>query len=662
MRASIAKLAALAAVVCAAIFVPASVHAGSGAAPLCVPDTVDASARLPGTPLLVTPMPGSRDAMRQTQLSFLGASPSELSGLTVVGGQTGPHAGALERYSQGDGESFVPSVPFAAGETVSVAGDWNGAGGPRSFAYTFTVGDPDPIARLPDSGKPNGPPGSVLHFVSAPGIDPAALTVTVNSAAARRDGDIFLAAYPGPGATGPAIFDPHGSLVWFKPLPLGTFAADLRVQRYGGQPVLTWWQGTISKHGFGFGVGEIYSSAYRHIATVRGGDGVAEDLHELVLEPDDSALITVWKPLYCDLSAVGGPGDGAIYDASFQDIDVRTGLVRYEWDSLDHVSLTDSYMPASGASAAWPYDWFHLNSIAPAADGSLVISARSTWAVYDLDRATGTVLWQLGGHEPSFTMGPGTLTAWQHDAVPLGGEEVSLFDNGGPPSGLSHSRGLVVAIDPATHKASLVTSVAISTPIFAQTQGDLERLPDGNWWIGWGNVNESSEVSADGRQLFEAHTPAGSESYRTLRFPWSAWPLTRPQVAVRRVDRGTLRVYVSWNGATTVARWRLEAGRSTHTLRPLREATRRGFETAIAAPASARVVRVVALDRRGRVLAASPAVAAPPALPRQLWRVSTGVRSPSRATAFSLSTSGRTSSRIGSAAKSSNQRSGVISG
>jgi hypothetical protein len=614
MKALIAKLAALAAVVCAVIFVPASVNAGSSAAPPCVPDTVDASARLPGTPLVVTPMPGSRDAMPQTQLSFLGAPGRALSGLSVVGSETGLHVGALEPYSQGDGESFVPSAPFAPGETVSVAGVWNGGGGAQSFAYTFTVGDPDPIARLPEPGKPNGPHGSVLQFVSAPGIEPAAFSVTVNSAAAQRDGDIFLAAYPGPGATGPAIFDPHGSLVWFKPLPLGTFAADVRVQRYGGRRVLTWWQGTISKHGFGLGVGEIYSPSYRRIATVHGGDGVAEDLHDLVLEPDGAALITVWKPLYCDLSAVGGPADGAVYDASFQDIDIGTGLVRNEWDSLDHVPVAASYMPASRASAAWPYDWFHLNSVAPAADGSLVISARSTWAVYDLDRASGAVRWQLGGRQPSFTMGPGTLTAWQHDAEPLGGDLVSLFDNGGPPSGLSHSRGLVVAVDPATHTASLVTSVAISTPIFAQTQGDLERLPDGNWWIGWGNVNESSEVSADGRQLFEAHTPAGSESYRTLRFPWTAWPASRPQVAVRRAAQGGLRVFVSWNGSTQVARWRLEAGRSARALKPLRDVARSGFETVIAAPASARVVRVAALDARGRVLAASPASAAPPAL------------------------------------------------
>lgn len=595
-----------------ALAVGASVAGGTApAGPECVPATIDASARVVGTPLLVTPAPGSRDAMPQTQLSFLGGPARGLTRLTIRGSVSGAHAGRLESYSQGDGASFVPSAPFVTGETVSVSGTWLGDSGPQPFAYGFTVGEPDPIARLPEHGVPAGRPGTVLRFASAPAIDPAALTVTVNSAAARRDGDIFLAAYPGPGRMGPTIFDPRGSLVWFKPLPRDTFAANVRVQRYRGRPVLTWWQGTISKHGFGLGVGEIYSTAYQPVATVRAGDGLAEDLHEFQLTPDGSALITTWKPLYCDLSSVGGPAAGAVYDAAFQEIDVVTGLVRYEWDSIEHVPLSDSYMPASGARTGWPYDWFHLNSIALTSGGRLLISARSTWALYEIDPSTGQLDWELGGRSPTFAMGPGTLTAWQHDARPVGADTFSVFDNGGPPSSERHSRGLVVRVDPSSGRASLVASVAIHTPIYAETQGDLERLPDGNWWIGWGNVNESSEVSANGTQLFEAHTPAGSESYRTLRFPWSARPRTRPSIAAGRVHDGSLRVYASWNGATGVARWRLKAGRSRRALDAAGSVAKTGFETALPVPDSAVYLAVEALDAKGRVLATSTVLARP---------------------------------------------------
>jgi hypothetical protein len=589
-----------------------SVGADAPAAPACVPATLDASDQLPGTPLLVTPAPGGLDAMAQTQLSFLGAPAAGLSALVVSGSVSGVHAGRLEAYSQGDGASFLPQVPFTVGETVSVSGVWTSKSIAHRFSYSFTIGDPDPIALLPKLSKPAGAPGTIWHFRSAAEITPAVLTVTKTSAAARRDGDIFLATYPGPGSMGPTIYAPSGQLVWFKPLGPNTAATDVRVQRYEGRPVLTWWQGTISIHGFGLGVGEIYSTAYEPIATVHAGDGLAEDLHELTLTPNGTALITAWKPLYCDLASEGGAALDAVYDSVFQEIDVKTGLVMYEWDSLEHVPLSESYMPVSGANVPWPYDWFHLNSIAPEPDGSLLISSRATWTVYDIDAATGKIEWQAGGRRPSFTMGPGAATAWQHDAQPLGDDTYSVFDNAGPPTSVRHSRGEVVRIDPRTDTASLIATVAIARwPIYAQTQGDLQRLPDGNWWIGWGDVNQSSEVSSAGKHLFEANTPAGSESYRSLRFAWHGSPKTRPSVALVRAPGGSVRVYVSWNGATAVARWRLETGSSRRSLKPQRSAASTGFQTVLRAPGSARFVAVQALDAGGRVLASTRPLASP---------------------------------------------------
>ncbi len=602
--AALAGAGVLAAVLAGALAL-GSARADIATGPDCTPVTLDASAQLPGTPLLVTPAPGGRDAMPQTQLSFLGAPASQITGLLVSGSLTGVHTGRLLAYSQGDGASFLPAVAFSPGETVSVSGDWTSAGLPHQFAYSFTIGDPDPITRLPESAKPAGAPGTVWHFRSAPSLDPAVLRVTHTSAAAARDGDIFLATYPGPGAMGPTIYAPNGRLVWFKPLGADVFAADVQVQRYDGQPVLTWWQGTISHHGFGLGEGEIYSRSYRRIASVHAGDGLAEDLHELVLTPAGTALITAWKPLYCDLGSLGGRSLGAVYDAVFQEIDVRTGLVMYEWDSLEHVGLSDTYMPITGASAAWPWDWFHLNSVALEPDGSLLISARSTWAVYDLDAATGQINWQVGGRHPSVATGPGTVTAWQHDARPLGNDSFSVFDNAGPPTADRHSHGEVVAVDRQTDTARVVATISGPRPIYAETQGDLQLLGDGNWWIGWGDVNQSTEVSASGRLLLEASTPSGSESYRSLRFRWHGQPTTPPAIALGRVDGGGCAVYASWNGATTLARWRLRAATSAGPLKTVAGRAARGFETRLLAPTGARFVAVDALDARGRVLARS---------------------------------------------------------
>ena len=130
--------------------------------------------------------------------------------------------------------------------------------------------------------------------------------MTASSPAAAA-GDIFVAPYTGPGQAGPMILDPSGGLLWFKPLPRYTSATDLKVQEYGGRPVLTWWQGDISIHGFGVGEDVIYSSDYTDVAHVRGGNGHRPDLHDFLLTPQGTALVTSYFPLLCDLSPTAAP-------------------------------------------------------------------------------------------------------------------------------------------------------------------------------------------------------------------------------------------------------------------------------------------------------------------------------------------------------------------
>ncbi|MGD0197510.1 MAG: arylsulfotransferase family protein [Solirubrobacteraceae bacterium] len=591
----------------AGVILPASATAAA-AAPWCVPKTLDASAVLAGTPLLVSPSPGSSDAMPQNQISFLGAPASTIAALTVTGSQSGAHPGTLEPYSQGDGASFVPAQAFDAGETVTVSGSYTPASGGAAvpFSFSFTVGTPDQLAEIPETGVTTGAPGTILHFHSAPSVTPPNVKVAVDTQQAQAGGDIFFSVYPGPGQTGPEIMSPNGQLVWFDPLPTGTFATNVEVQHYLGQEVLTWWQGVISHHGYGIGQGELYNTSYQQVATVSAGNGLAEDLHELQLTPSGTALITAWKPLYCNLAAAGGSASGAIYDPVMQEIDVKTGLVMYEWDSLDHVPLSDSHAPAAAKSTTiWPWDWFHMNSLQLQLDGSFLISSRATWTVYDVNSTTGQIVWELGGRQSTFKIGPGADFSWQHDARQLGPDLYTLFDNDGPPSTDPASRGLVIKIDPTTHSATLAHAAVPPTPIYAQTQGDLEPLAGQNWWLEFGDVGEMLELSSSGKVLFMAHSPNDTQIYRALRFPWSAQPVTPPALAVDRPTSGPLELWASWNGATDVASWRVLAGPTATALTAGATTRDGGFETKLSAPSTAAFVAVQALSANGAVLATS---------------------------------------------------------
>lgn len=579
-------------------------------APTCVPASLDNSALQAGA-ITISPLPGSRDAAPQTQISFLGAPASELSVQSVTGTRSGSHPGRLEAYSQGDGASFLPSRPFLPGERVTVKATVTLGGVPRAILDVFVVASPDEISSTPETIH-SGTSAQEQHFHSRSDLRPPIVTVTANSPEAAP-GDIFVAPYTGPGQAGPMILDPSGGLLWFEPLPRDTFATDLRVQEYLGQPVLTWWQGDISVHGFGTGEGVIANSAYRDIARIRAGNGHMVDLHELQLTPQGTALVTAYFPILCDLSSVGGPSYGGLTDGVMQEIDVKTGLVMYEWSSLDHVALSESYTQVQGSSTAYPFDFFHFNSINLDRDGSLMISARNTWTVYDLNAQTGTINWRLGGKKSSFAQPTDTRTAWQHDPRELPDGAISLFDNGASPTVHRQSRGIVVQLNRGTGSATLVTQLFHAPPLLVESQGNLQALPDGNWFLGWGQEPFFSELNPQGKTLFDAHFPLHTQSYRSFRFPWVGIPEHAPVFSFISAGRGAGTVYASWNGATQVAAWRVLAGASPQSLHAILTAPRDGFETAIALPGGTAgpYLEAQALEAGGKVLRSTAAASEP---------------------------------------------------
>ena len=171
--------------------------------------------------------------------------------------------------------------------------------------------------------------------------------------------------------------------------------------------MLTWWQGDVTVHGFGLGEDVISDDTYTDIAHVRAGNGLQADLHEFQLTPQGTALITAYDPILCNLSSAGGPAYGGVTDGVFQEIDVTTGLVMYEWTSLDHVAL-ERILRTGGPleHAPTPYDFFHLNSIdrrprRQPADLARATPGRSTSST----PRTGQIIWRLGGKHSSFKMG-----------------------------------------------------------------------------------------------------------------------------------------------------------------------------------------------------------------------------------------------------------------
>jgi len=579
---------------------------GGGSAPACLTAGVDHSARLAGVAVDVSPAPGTDTANPDTQISFLGVPAAQIHDVSAVGQHSGSHPGHLESYSQGDGASFVANTAFTAGEHVTVSAVIGAAKGGKRVSFGFDIDTPYSTSSVGALANPEIPPSDYQTYYTLPGVEAPVMTVT----AADRDpgaGDIFTTNGPGPGRYGELIYTPQGRLVWFHQLSGGVTADDLSVQTYNGQRDLTFWQGRVLSLGYGDGEDFVLNSHYQTVATVKAGNGLQADLHEFQIAPHDIAYITAYNPMRCNLSSQEGPRNGAILDATVQEIDIKTGLVRWEWHALDHVAVSESET-SPPSTRAW--DWFHLNSIDPEPNGDLFISARNTWAGYQLQGGSGTILWRLGGLKSSFKMGPGTATAWQHDGRILPDGDITFFDDGSSPPRHPQSRAITVALNFKTHVAQLVSAdVHSSPPLLVSSQGNMQTLADGNTLVGFGGEPVISEYSKSGSLLFDAHLPYELVFYRAYRFPWSARPATPPTAAANQNNVGETVVHMSWNGATAVAAWRVLAGQSAGSLAAQTTVGVSGFETSTILPRRYAYVAVTALDSAGRVLGTSHAVA-----------------------------------------------------
>jgi Arylsulfotransferase (ASST) len=574
----------------------------------------------------ISPLSGTATAMPGTQISFLGAAAGTLGGISVVGSQSGPHAGRLHAYTSLRGASFVPSKPFFPGEHVTARAVWRPARGTRvvlGSAFNVAVPATVPFEEFPPVP---GKPSDVQSFQTLPELHPPAVTVHQAAGAGSAPGYVFTSPFLGPGQYGPMIFDNAGNLVWFRPLPAGQDAADFRTQMYRGKNDLTWWQGKTIKFGFGLGEDVIADANYRTVSVVRAGNGLMADEHEFLLTSHGSAYVLAYSPVATSLSPAGGPANGIALDGVIQQVDIHTGLVMWEWHSLDHVAITESYSkPPPSAAVNGVFDYFHINSLETDHNGNILISARNTWALYDIAPHTGALLWRLGGKLSSFALGPNVQFAYQHDARWTPNGEISLFDDEGFPPIKPPSRAEVIKLDLQAKTATLANQlVRTAGPLITNSQGDAQSLPGGGWMVGWGGLPNFTEFNSQGQIVYDAQLPTGENSYRVYRVPWAAQPTRSPQIVAKTPPSppacvpptpcplisqplSAMNVYATWNGATTVSFWQVLGGASATHLKPVSTKPRSGFETSIPV-ARANFFQVRALSASGRVLATSKVV------------------------------------------------------
>ena len=346
-------------------------------------------------------------------------------------------------------------------------------------------------------------------------------------------------------------------------------------------------------------------------------NGYAADLHEFIITEENTAIMTMYQQVDADLSAVGGDVEGRIWESLFQELDLNTNEVLFEWRASDHLDYTESYRAIDGLGTNdnhW--DWFHINSIDKDEWGNYLISARYTHSLMYIDGRDGRILWNLGGKLNDFedlSNGQSLTFVGQHDARWHNNyTAITLFDNGADYD--THvaqwSRGMRLGVDLQSKTVKLLEEYIDPERMLTPSQGSMQVLSNGNVLIGYGFNAAMTEFDAHGGVLCDWHmTPEAKfdsgdvQSYRAFKFNWQGYPRWLPGIAVD-MDR----IHVSWNGATEVDRWTVRSGdgdAASEQFHDVATFSKSGFETEVAVDhmkLTGRFVRAVALKEDGTPL------------------------------------------------------------
>jgi hypothetical protein len=259
------------------------------------------------------------------------------------------------------------------------------------------------VAALASTTTPTSQQWPIELFKSSPLQSPV-MNITKNGK--TQPGYIFLSPTDMLRYHGfPAIYTDDGELVWQG--PPGNITG-FQPQTLNGKSVLTYWNGTVSMLGFGYGSIHFLNQEYQEIHRVTLSDDKWNfksalgpqfpsyiDVHEDAVTDRGTVLVTAYNVTPTDLQAVGGPKNGWVHDSQFYEIDIASNKVLFSWSALDHLNLTDSATPlyGTGYNQSNPWDFAHLNSVMRYED-EYIISSHGYCSIYALD-LKGNIRWTL---------------------------------------------------------------------------------------------------------------------------------------------------------------------------------------------------------------------------------------------------------------------------
>ncbi|KAI0376450.1 ASST-domain-containing protein [Hypomontagnella monticulosa] len=477
------------------------------------------------------------------------------------------------------------------------------------------------------------------QFKSRSDLAPPRLNITIPATEDVEKGYLFVAPFAGfpdtpteqhgPRQAGPYIFRDNGDLVWSGYGIYSIWSTNFQAGRWRGKDILFSFEGDHNP-GYGHGHGHItiMDNHYETIRELRAGNHKLVDKHEFHIVNEETGLIQIYQPVPRDLTAWGGSVEQQwVVNSIFQELDIATGKLLFEWASLDHVSPDEAILPinpgqaGSGFNSSDAWDYFHINSVDKDSDGNYLISARDACSIHKINGTDGSIIWKLNGKDSSFKVPKKAEFCFQHHARFLSQQDdvevISLYDNSA--HGTEHgggsevhtaptSSGKIIKVNTTSWQAELLQGFFPPDDLLSKSQGSTQIFPNGNALVNWGSSGAVTEYLPDGTPIFHAYMDSGYlglgvENYRAFRYNWTGIPNEEPAIVALKGEEGVT-AYVSWNGDTETKTWRFYALNDDYGSREfLGEATRTGFETSLRIHrADVVAISTEAVDINGRSL------------------------------------------------------------
>ena len=487
----------------------------------------------------ISPLPGATNLPVRHNIilregSLINVSSIDTSLFTIKGSQSGTHPFHLVLCDDKKTMNLNPLQSFDYRETVTVSisegafSTTNGVAIP-SYSFSFTTGSQlTPGQQLILSNADsllNSTDRQLWPTTNTPYEHPrdSSGLFTINTNINPSPGKIFFDCRPivgGPLTGHPVhcinIIDNSGDSIFQKMYNSNPYDFKLGDNGYFG---------TFSSDYMDY---LVLDSNFHIVNTYSMANGFSEDPHELEMLANGYAFI-----LGEEDQQVDDTSDQMIRGSVIQEFD-PSGNVVFEWRSFDHIELGEApHLILKGSLL----DYVHTNSIEVDTDGNIITSHRHLDQVNKININTGEFIWRLGGEKNEFTFidDPYKFN-YQHDCRRLANGDITLYDDGNfhvP----ARSFAKEYRLDEINKTATLVWSYSHpdvnGVKAFYPAMGNVQRLPNGNTFIGWGQrsnltLPSMTEVDPDGNIVWELTLSDENPyvAYRAHKYEWN--PCARP--------------------------------------------------------------------------------------------------------------------------------------